>query len=426
MEGVTVHVEQRLGDALRARDAHIARLTRVPGPGPPDLVWLQRESWAPPPTATGDPYAASSSRGPSEDPPVGLYFWSIGDLHASPADVAATFMKMIQAQNRAATSGVTGLVTNTLSTVAKLATGSAPTPPPHPYHFTYGCYCLYDAFSRSDIRVTMRIPGGVASHAVGPLGPDDMDTETDTDTETDSETDTEMGTRDEMNPADDGGDPYRNTSPSSSSRSGSGTGTAPPKTKSKVSTSGSRRLGPRTRRRRRATLDVGRGVATDAMWEGAVVSSWVRAHVYDPVAVAEVDPAIHVAPEAPFKNPKQEREVLYGALRSLARTGVLLDSTLLLAPAWDVHQVGGTYIYTGTYGTVLYCTVLYCTVLYLSPVPCDDVMMITTSKSKRSRDQHPHPHPRTPEPYQYIKLNPYPNPNRLTPVYLPPLREHAP
>ncbi|KAJ4458499.1 putative Chs5-Arf1p-binding protein BUD7/BCH1 [Paratrimastix pyriformis] len=120
-------IDTHLGEALAARTA---QLPHTIGLGPPDMVYFIRQS--------------SGLFTITQEKKQGSFHYVSGVDCASPAAVAVYFQKCINAQEASSLGGMKKC------------------------EISEGIFCVYDAFSRSDIRVRLCIPGGLSVTVVAP------------------------------------------------------------------------------------------------------------------------------------------------------------------------------------------------------------------------------------------------------------------
>ena len=177
-------VEGAPGEALAARARFVAAQAARPGPGQPDLCWLERRSAAGAPPAppvpadgegragVGDQTGGLGAPGEPEPSTVSAYHWALGQEVSSAAALAAYVARCTgEAEAAAAAPGAVlgGLLARTLPSAAarraaerSVAAGSR--------RVSRGVYCCYDLFSRSDVRVEVALPGGVRAFSLDARG----------------------------------------------------------------------------------------------------------------------------------------------------------------------------------------------------------------------------------------------------------------
>lgn len=132
IKGVAEHVEVDFGESVVSRDEAISALTQTKGLGPPDLCWLQK-------SPKGKPtHDIHNNRG--------YYHWTLGRDVSSSAAIAAYFAHLSSMVEPV------GFLQGFWYTTE--------------YEIRRGFYCVYDPFTRCDIRCELCVPGGVVCGVV--------------------------------------------------------------------------------------------------------------------------------------------------------------------------------------------------------------------------------------------------------------------
>ena len=175
-------VEGAPGEALAARARFVAAQAERPGPGQPDLCWLERRGGAlgraAPAPGRGRAGSGDGAEGPGEpeepeEPSTeSAYHWALGQEVSSAAALAAYVARCTgEAEAAAAAPGAVlgGLLARTLpSAAARRAAERSVAAGPR--RVSRGVYCCYDLFSRSDVRVEVALPGGVRAFSLDARG----------------------------------------------------------------------------------------------------------------------------------------------------------------------------------------------------------------------------------------------------------------
>ena len=180
-------VEGAPGEALAARARFLAAQAGAPGPGQPDLCWLERRG------ATGGGGgqgrgattggAGAGAGGENEEAEGGsgeetelqsttVYHWALGQEVSSAAALAAYVARCAGEAETAASAPAAllgGFLAQTLpgAAVRRAAERSVAA---SSRRVARGVYCCYDLFARVDVRVEVAVPGGARAFALDAHG----------------------------------------------------------------------------------------------------------------------------------------------------------------------------------------------------------------------------------------------------------------